>query len=104
MGQRVRIRNQSFEIIGVMASKGSGQFGQDQDDIILAPYTTVQKKLRGRDGTNISGMSISAASPDQMEEISAQITDVLREQHGLIPGDDDDFMPIIDFSDFDYLK
>ena len=92
VGQRVRIRNQSFQIIGVMESKGSGQFGQDQDDTILAPYTTVQKKLRGRDGTNISGMTISAASPDEMEEISAQITTVLRAQHRLIPGDDDDFM------------
>ena len=92
VGQRVRIRNQSFQIIGVMESKGSGQFGQDQDDTILVPYTTVQKKLRGRDGTNISGMTISAASPDEMEEISAQITAVLRAQHRLIPGDDDDFM------------
>ena len=92
VGQRVRIRRQSFEIIGVMESKGSGQFGQDQDDTILVPYTTVQKKLRGRDGTNISGMTISAASPDEMDEISAQITAVLREQHRLIPGDDDDFM------------
>ena len=92
VGQRVRIRNQSFQIIGVMESKGSGQFGQDQDDTILAPYTTVQKKLRGRDGTNISGMTISAASPDEIEEISAEITTVLREQHRLIPGDDDDFM------------
>ena len=92
VGQRIRIRNQSFQIIGVMESKGSGQFGQDQDDTILVPYTTVQKKLRGRDGTNISGMTISAASPDEMEEISAQITAVLREQHRLIPGDDDDFM------------
>ena len=92
VGQRVRIRNQSFEVIGIMQSKGSGQFGQDQDDIILAPYTTVQKKLRGRDGTNISGISISAVSPNQLDEVSAQITAVLREQHGLIPGDDDDFM------------
>ena len=92
VGQRVRIRNQSFQIIGVMESKGSGQFGQDQDDTILVPYTTVQKKLRGRDGTNISGITISAASPDEMEEISAQITAVLRDQHRLIPGDDDDFM------------
>lgn len=92
VGQRIRIRKQSFQVIGVMESKGSGQFGQDQDDIILTPYTTVQKKLRGRDGTNISGISISAVSPDQMDEISAQITGVLREQHGLIPGDDDDFM------------
>ena len=92
VGQRIRIRKQSFQVIGVMESKGAGQFGQDQDDIILAPYTTVQRKLRGRDGTNISGISISVVSPDRMDEISAQITAVLREQHGLIPGDDDDFM------------
>ena len=92
VGQRIRIRKQSFQVIGVMESKGSGQFGQDQDDTILVPYTTVQKKLRGRDGTNISGIAISAASPDQMDEVSASITAVLREQHQLIPGDDDDFM------------
>jgi len=92
VGQRIRIRNQSFQVIGVMESKGSGQFGQDQDDTILAPYTTVQKKLRGRTGTNISGITISAASPDEMEEISAQITAVLREQHRLVSGEDDDFM------------
>ena len=92
VGQRVRIRNQSFQVVGVMQSKGSGQFGQDQDDMILVPYTTVQKKLRGRDGTNISGITISAVSPDQMDEITEQITAVLRAQHRLIPGDDDDFM------------
>ncbi len=92
VGQRVRIRNQSFQVIGVLEPKGSGQFGQDQDDTIMVPYTTVQKKLRGRDGTNISGISISAASPDQLEEITAQITDVLRAEHRLIPGDDNDFM------------
>ena len=75
-----------------MQSKGSGQFGQDQDDTVLVPYTTVQKKLRGRDGTNISGATISAVSPDQMDEITEQITAVLRDQHRLIPGEDDDFM------------
>ena len=92
VGERLRIRNQSFQVIGVMEAKGAGQFGQDQDDTILIPYTTVQKKLRGRDGTNVSGMTISAASANEMEQISAQISEVLREQHRLIPGEDDDFM------------
>ena len=92
VGERLRIRNQSFQVIGVMEAKGAGQFGQDQDDTILIPYTTVQKKLRGRDGTNVSGMTISAASADEMDQISAQISEVLREQHRLIPGEDDDFM------------
>ena len=72
-----------------MESKGSGQFGQDQDDTILAPYTTVQKKLLGRHGTNIAGITISAASPDQMDRTIAEITAVLRVQHRLLRGEDD---------------
>ena len=92
VGERMRIRNQSFQVIGVMEPKGSGQFGQDQDDTILVPYTTVQKKLRGRDGTNISGITISAATPDDIDQVTAEITAVLRAQHKLIPGDDNDFM------------
>ena len=44
VGERIRIRNQSFQVIGVMAAKGAGGFGQDQDDTIFTPYTTVQKK------------------------------------------------------------
>ena len=91
-GARIRIRNQSFQVLGVLEAKGSGQFGQDQDDTILIPYTTVQRKLRGRDGTNISGITISATSPDDIDQVTAEITAVLREQHRLIPGDDDDFM------------
>ena len=92
VGQTIRIRNQSFKIVGVMEAKGSGSFGEDQDDTIFAPYTTVQRKLRGRDGTNISGMTISAYSADDIEAVSTQIASVLRVQHKLIQGEDDDFM------------
>ena len=92
VGARIRIRSQSFQVIGVMESKGSGAFGQDQDDTIFVPYTTVQKKLRGRDGTNISGITISAASPDDIDQVTVDITAVLRERHRLTPGEDDDFM------------
>ena len=92
VGERIRIRNQSFQVIGVLEPKGSGQFGQDQDDTILAPYTTVQKKLLGRDGTNISGLTISAASPDQMDQTIEEISAVLRTQHRLSRGEEDDFM------------
>ncbi|MEO2195127.1 MAG: ABC transporter permease [bacterium] len=92
VGQTVRIRNQSFKIVGVMALKGSGSFGEDQDDVIFAPYTTVQRKLRGRDGTNISGITISASDADRIEQTTAQIEEVLRFEHELIPGQDNDFM------------
>ena len=92
VGETIRIRNQSFKVIGVMVAKGSGSFGEDQDDIIFAPYSTVQRKLRGRDGTNISGIVISARSADEIQEVSEQVAAVLRVEHELIPGEDDDFM------------
>ena len=92
VGQTIRVRNQSFKVIGVMEAKGSGAFGDDQDDSIFAPYTTVQRKLRGRDGTNISGIIISARSADEIQEVSEEITAVLRAEHELIPGEDNDFM------------
>ena len=92
LGQTLRIRNQSFKVIGVMAAKGSGSWGEDQDDTIFAPYTTVQRKLRGRDGTNISGITISARSADDIAQTTAQIEEVLRAEHKLIQGEDDDFM------------
>ena len=92
VGSRLRIRNQSFQVVGVMASKGSGQFGEDQDDAIFIPYTTVNKKLRGRDGTNISEITISARSADTISSVADAISAVLREEHSLGPGEDDDFM------------
>jgi putative ABC transport system permease protein len=92
VGQTIRIRNQSFKVVGVMALKGSGSFGEDQDDVVFAPYTTVQRKLRGRDGTNISGITISARSADDIEATTARIEEVLRTEHELIPGQDNDFM------------
>ena len=92
VGQQLRIRNQSFRIVGVMEAKGSGAFGDDQDDTIFAPYTTVQRKLRGRDGTNISGITISARSADRIAGTTTQIEEVLRAEHELIPGQENDFM------------
>ena len=92
VGLRMRIRSQSFQVVGVMEAKGSGQFGEDQDDAIFVPYTTVNKKLRGRDGTNISEIVISAASADRINEVSEEIAAVLRVEHDLQPGEDDDFM------------
>ena len=92
VGQTIRIRNQSFRVVGVMTLKGSGSFGEDQDDVIFAPYTTVQRKLRGRDGTNISGITISARSADDIDRTTAQIEEVLRAEHELLPGQENDFM------------
>jgi putative ABC transport system permease protein len=87
-GQIIRIRNQPFKVIGVMISKGQGAFGQDQDDVIFTPYTTVQKKLQGIQ--HINNITVSAETPDTAP-VAAAITETLRLRHKLTAGDPDDF-------------
>jgi putative ABC transport system permease protein len=87
-GQIIRIRNQPFKVIGVMISKGQGAFGQDQDDVIFTPYTTVQKKLQGIQ--HINNITVSAETPDTAP-VAAAITETLRLRHKLMAGDPDDF-------------
>ena len=88
-GQVIRIRTQPFKVIGVMTSKGVGSMGNDQDDVIMVPYTTVIKKLQGQQ--HISKITVSASTPDTAP-VAAAITEVLRTRHKLLPGDPDDFM------------
>ncbi len=88
-GQMIRIRNQPFRVVGVMSSKGQSGTGQDQDDIVFVPYTTVIKKLQGQQ--HIQRIQVSAETPD-VAPVAAAITEVLRTRHKLMPGDPDDFM------------
>jgi putative ABC transport system permease protein len=88
-GQMIRIRNQPFRVIGVMASKGQSGTGQDQDDIIFAPYTTVMKKLQGQQ--HINRIVISAESAD-VQPVADAIAATLRVRHELMPSDPDTFM------------
>ena len=90
VGQIIRVRNQPFKIIGVLTSKGQTGVGQDQDDVIYAPFTTVQKKLRGI--TYIQNITVSASSADNIKETADAIAAVLRVRHKIQPGDNDDFM------------
>ncbi len=88
-GQIIRIRNQPFKVLGVMTPKGQGPFGQDQDDTIFVPYTTVQKKLQGIQ--HINNIVVSSETPDTAP-VAAAIGETLRTLHKLQPGDPDDFM------------
>jgi putative ABC transport system permease protein len=88
-GQVIRIRNQPFKVVGVMTSKGQGPFGQDQDDTIFTPYTTVQKKLQGIQ--HINNVTISSES-SETAPVAAAIGELLRARHKLPPGEPDDFM------------
>jgi putative ABC transport system permease protein len=89
-GQIIRLRSQPFKVIGVMASKGQSSMGQDQDDTIFTPYTTVMKKLQGQH--NINNITVSAAQADQIQDVAEAIRVSLRTSHKIVPGDADDFM------------
>jgi len=89
IGQVIRVRNQPFRVIGVMASKGQGM-GEDMDDQILTPYTTVQKKLLGIN--NVQTITVSATTAEGTKEVADAIAVLLRTRHKIAPGEDDDFI------------
>ena len=89
-GQIIRLRSQPFKVIGVMISKGQSSQGQDQDDTIFTPYTTVMKKLQGQH--NVNNITVSAASAEQIQDTAEAIRGVLRVRHKIVAGDADDFM------------
>jgi putative ABC transport system permease protein len=89
IGQDIRVLNLPFRIVGVMARKGQDPQGRDQDDVAFAPYTTVQKKILGRDRVQIA--FVSAISQDATYTAQSRITDLLRQRHKLAANDPDDF-------------
>jgi len=89
VGQIIRVKNLPFRVVGVLTAKGQNQWGQDQDDIIIAPYTTVQKKLLGI--TFIQQIVLSATSSDAVEPAAVEITKLMRQRHKIQDPTDDDF-------------
>ncbi len=89
VGSTIRIKNQPFKVIGVLTSKGQGAMGQDQDDLVLAPFTTVQKKLLGVQ--HVNAITVSAEDDASLAEVSAQLSEILRARHRIAPGDESDF-------------
>ena len=89
IGQDLRVMNLPFRIVGVMMKKGQDQQGRDQDDVAFAPYTTVQKKILGRDRVQIA--FVSAISQDATYTAQSQITDLLRQRHKLSANEPSDF-------------
>jgi putative ABC transport system permease protein len=89
VGSTIRIKNVPFKVIGVLEKKGGTSMG-DQDDTIIAPYTTVQKRLSGQQ--RLGMLMASAASGEQVQEAMDQIDAVLRQRHRIAPGADADFM------------
>jgi len=89
IGKIIRFNKIPFQVIGVLASKGQSNFGQDQDDVILAPYTTVQKRITATH--YLQSIYVSAASETASDAATAEIRKVIRQNHHLKDTEDDDF-------------
>ncbi|HWQ35197.1 MAG TPA: ABC transporter permease [Blastocatellia bacterium] len=89
VGQMVRVGQLPFRVIGVMARRGQDPQGRDQDDVVLAPYSTIQKKLLAI--TYVQFAYVSAVSPAATYTAQQQITDLLRQRHKLAPNQENDF-------------
>ena len=89
IGKTIRFNKIPFKVIGVLSEKGENAFGQDQDDIILAPYTTVQKRILAI--PYIQNIYAAALDENSSALATAEVTDILRTAHKLKVGDDDDF-------------
>jgi putative ABC transport system permease protein len=89
VGQQLRVGKIPFRIIGVLKEKGQGAFGQDQDDLIIAPYTTVLYRMSGH--VHVNQILVRAVSLEQMTQAQAEITSLLRDAHKIAEGEDDNF-------------
>jgi len=90
VGATVRIKNLPFRVLGLLETKGQNSFGQDQDDTIFAPYTTVQKKISGISWVQMINAGVDTQA--DMPTAQKQIASLLRQRHHLRPTEDDDFI------------
>ena len=89
VGRIIRFNQVPFRVVGVLKSKGYNSMGMDQDDVVLAPYSTVMKRLLAQ--TYLSGIFASALTEDMTDNATEEITGILRRNHKLKDSDDDDF-------------
>jgi len=87
VGSQIQIRNEPFDIVGVLAKKGQNAVGQDQDDVVIMPYTTAQTRLSGN--TRIWQILVSATSQQDITAAQQEATEIMRESHKIGDGDDD---------------
>jgi putative ABC transport system permease protein len=91
VGQVIRVNNLLFQVIGVLVAKGQSANGQDQDDLIMLPWNTAQRKVLGRNYTYLDDILCSAVSNEAVNPAIDAVQALMRERHHIRPGDEDDF-------------
>jgi putative ABC transport system permease protein len=91
IGQQVRVKNIPFTVIGLLSRKGASLEGQDQDNILLMPYTTVRKRLQNSVFSNLDVVFVSARTEGTSHQAEQEIRSLLTERHRLVPGEPPDF-------------
>ena len=92
IGETIRIKNIPFRVTGVLEKKGANMVGQDQDNVVLMPYTTVRKRLSGSEFDNVNAIMASARSTPLMSEAQNEIDQLLAERHRIQPGEPRDYV------------
>ena len=89
VGKNIRINNQPYKVIGLLESKGQSSMGQDQDDMVYVPITTAQERMLGI--TYVQSINIQVADQNKMDQVQAEVENLLRMRHHIIGGKEDDF-------------
>jgi putative ABC transport system permease protein len=92
INQSIRVKNIPFRVVGVLQGKGANMVGEDQDDILLMPYTTVRKRLQGSEFDNVNAILCSARTLTVLPDAQHEITQLLAERHHIHPGEPNDFI------------
>ena len=90
VGEVIRVKSAPFTVVGLLAAKGVSMRGDDQDDIVLVPFTSAMKRLSGQ--TSFRSFIVQAASPDLMPVVQEEISNLLRQRHRITEGKEDDFL------------
>lgn len=91
LGCSIRVKNIPFEVVGVLEAKGANMVGEDQDDVLIMPYTTVRKRLQGTNFDTVNFIIASARSSSMMSTAELEMKSLLLDRHSIAPGEPADF-------------
>jgi putative ABC transport system permease protein len=91
VGEQIRVKHITCKVTGVLAAKGQGSNGQDQDDIVVMPWATLARRIQGGQGEVVGQLVVGAHDSAQMKELVREVTDLLRQRHKIAEGQENDF-------------